>query len=110
MAVDVEIRDVAVQALAHDVGHVAERKQIARAVEREAVVVRKPFARFHFFADAFQAAVFERDLSSMGMFTWRMRKISAAQKTKNSTLTQPFMVKKAALTRERSSGFTRPCS
>jgi hypothetical protein len=39
-----------------------------------------------------------------------MQKMSAAQKTKNSTLTQPFMVKNAALTRDRSVGFYQPCS
>ncbi len=36
--------------------------------------------------------------------------MSAAQKQKNSTLTQPFIVKKAASTRLKSVGFTSECS
>ena len=35
MAVDVEIRDIAMHAFAHDVGQVAQRQHVARAVERE---------------------------------------------------------------------------
>ena len=38
MAVDVEIRDVAVQSFANDVRHVAERKDVGGAVQRQAVV------------------------------------------------------------------------
>jgi hypothetical protein len=36
--------------------------------------------------------------------------MSAAQNSKNSTLTYPFTVKKAALTRDKSLAFTRLCS
>ena len=45
VAVDVEIRGVAVQPLADDVGQVAERQDIAGAVERQAVLEREPLAR-----------------------------------------------------------------
>lgn len=37
-------------------------------------------------------------------------KMSAAQNRKNRILTNPFTVKKAALTRERSCAFTKLCS
>ena len=44
VAVDVEIRHVAVQPLAHQVGQVAERQDVGGAVERDAVVERQPLA------------------------------------------------------------------
>jgi len=59
--VDVEVSHVAVHALAHDVGHVAEGQKIAGAVERDAVFVRQSGACFHLVADAFEAPVFKTD-------------------------------------------------
>ena len=46
VAVDVEVRGVAVQPLAHDVGQVAERQDVGGAVQRDAVLERQPLARF----------------------------------------------------------------
>ena len=56
VAVDVEVGDVAVQALAHQVGQVAERQDVGGAVERHAVLERQPLAGFHLFADGIETA------------------------------------------------------
>ncbi len=80
MAVHVEVRDVAMHPLAHEVGHVAERQDVGRAVKRQAVVVRQALARLHFLADWLQPAVFNVDFHITSS-------TSAAQNTKNSTLT-----------------------
>ena len=50
VAVDVEVRDVAVQPLAHDVGHVAERQDVGGAVQRHAVVEDSRSPRLDFVA------------------------------------------------------------
>ena len=65
VAVDVEISGVAVQALAHQVGHVAQRQNVLSAVKRDAIFKRQAFARFHFFADRQQAGVL--DVNSHGV-------------------------------------------
>ena len=48
VAVHVEVRDVAVQPLADDVRHVAERQDVRRAIQRHAVVEAKPLAGLDF--------------------------------------------------------------
>src|SRR3954452_17364518 len=47
VAVDVEVGGIAVQALPDDVGEIAERKNVAGAVEGHAVLEREPLAREH---------------------------------------------------------------
>src|SRR5579863_6853880 len=47
VAVDVEIRLVAIHALAHQVGHPAHGENVARAVKPQGVVSVKPFAGHH---------------------------------------------------------------
>ncbi len=59
VAVDVEVGGVAVQALAHQVGQVAERQDIGGAVERDAVVERQALAGFHLVADRNQTRIIE---------------------------------------------------
>ena len=110
MPVHVEVRHISVHPLAHQVGQIAKRQNIRGAIERHAIFERETLARLHLLR------VWEPDReSSITDLAWFRhpasgQKISAAQKKKNSTLTQPFMVKKAAFTRERSLGFTRLCS
>ena len=62
VAVDVEVGLVAVQALAHQVGQVAERQDVGGAVERQAVFEGQPLARFHLVADRLQTGVVKYDL------------------------------------------------
>ena len=57
VAVDVEIGDVAVQALAHAIRHPADAQQIGRAVERHAVVETQAFAGVRLFANRLEAGV-----------------------------------------------------
>src|SRR5471030_836225 len=106
--VHVEVSGVPVQPLANQVGQVSQRQNVAAAVERQAIVEREPLARLDLAANGNQARIVNYDLHihTPGL----LRKISAAQNKKNNTLTYPFIVKKAALTRERSCGFTRLCS
>ena len=51
MAVHVEERDVAMQPLAHDVRHVAERQDVGRAIHRQPVLIAEPFTAFYFVQD-----------------------------------------------------------
>ena len=51
-------------ALAHDVREVAKSQQVARTIEGNAILVREPFARFYFGANAFETPVFENDVHS----------------------------------------------
>ena len=61
MAVDVEIGQVAVQPLAHQVGQITHRQDIGRAVERHAVVERKALAGFHLFPDRHKTRIVDYD-------------------------------------------------
>ena len=80
MAIDVEIRLVAVQALADLVRHPADAQQIGRAVERQAVVKVEALAGFDFVGGSAPGAGLQKSVSFS-------RKISVAQNTKNITLT-----------------------
>ena len=51
MAVHVEIGGVAMHPLAHQVGHVAQRQNVGRAVQRKAVFARQAYARLDFLED-----------------------------------------------------------
>ena len=82
VAVDVEIRDVAVQALAHQVRHVADGQNIGRAVQRHAVLERQAWPASTFSANRVSDAGRRN-----GMVQCGMEKISAAQNKKNNTLT-----------------------
>ena len=85
MAVDVEVSEIAVQALAHEVGHVTESQDIRRVIERQPVFIGQSVARTHFFQNRAQARIFDDGLHSQMA---RVRsKISAAQNRKNNTLT-----------------------
>ena len=84
--VDVEPGDVAVLALAHQVGHVADGQNVGAAEEREAVVEIQALAGLHFFQNRLQAAVFNVDLHARQALRPK-EYISAAQNRKNSTLT-----------------------
>ena len=86
VAVHVEIGDVAVKPLAHQVGQVAERQDIGGAVERHTVLERQALAGFHLAANRVQTGIVEYHLHIVQAPGLR-RKISAAQKTKNNTLT-----------------------
>src|ERR1051325_9045933 len=59
MAIDIEVSLVAVQTLAHEVGHVAESQQIRCAVEGDSVIERKPFACIYLVVNRTQRRVFE---------------------------------------------------
>jgi len=74
-------------AFANQVGHVAERENIRRAIEREAVVKAEAYTGLHFFEDREQTAVF--DVVSLHLVQARAPRkyISAAQNRKNNTLT-----------------------
>src|SRR5581483_3883940 len=111
MPVDIEIRNIAVQAFADQVCHVPERQDVEAAKHRNAVFKAEALASFYFFENRPYAPVFDDRLSGgcEKRAHWCL-KISAAQKTKNSRLTYPFTVKNAAFTRDRSFGFTSPCS
>ena len=85
VAVDVEIRDVAVQALAHEVGHVADGEQVGGAVQRQAVVIVEPLAGLHFVEYRQQAAVLKLRLE-INHRPLHCIRISAVQNAKNSTL------------------------
>ena len=54
--VDVEVADVAVALLANVIGEPAEREQVGRAIERDAVVEAEPLAGHHFGGDGLRAA------------------------------------------------------
>ena len=84
--VDVEVGLRAVQAFAHQVGQVAERQDIGGAVERHAVLERQALAGFHLVADRVQMGIVKYHLHLVQAPGLR-RKISAAQKIKNNTLT-----------------------
>ena len=86
MAVDVEISHRAVKPLADQVGQVAKRKNVGGAVERYAVLERKPLARFNFAANWKQTRIVDHDLHVIHTPGLRSN-ISAAQNRKNSTLT-----------------------
>ena len=62
VAIDVEVSDVSVQALAHQVGYVAEPENVARTVQREAVLKGKPDAGRHLLQNRLQPRIFERHL------------------------------------------------
>src|SRR5262245_9579009 len=62
VAIDVEVSDRAVQPLANQVRHIAEREDVRAAVHRNAIVIAETPARFHFFQNRFQPAVFKNDL------------------------------------------------
>ena len=85
MAVDVEIRHVAVLALAHQVGHVAHPQDVAGTVQRHAVLERQPLACLDLRADGNQTGIADDNLH--GQTPGLQKMMSAAQKTKNSTLT-----------------------
>ena len=85
MAVDVEIRHVAVPALAHQVGHIAHCQNVAGTVQRQAVLERQALARLDFLADGKQTGIVDDNLH--GQRPGLQKIMSAAQKTKNSTLT-----------------------
>src|SRR5690349_24133101 len=95
------------QALAHQVRHVTERQNVRSPVERDAVVIGQARAGLDFLENRTQTLIFDERLHCHAR---RRNSTSAAQNTKNSTLTQPFMVKNAAFTRDRSSGLTKLCS
>src|SRR5439155_9002590 len=105
--VDVEIGGGAMQTLAHQIRHVPQRENVRGLIERHAVVIGQARASLDFLEDRTQTRIFDERLHG---YARRSNSTSAAQNTKNSTLTQPFMVKNAAFTRERSSAFTRVCS
>src|SRR5579872_3684 len=105
--IHIEVSHVAMQTLAHQVRHVAERENVGGPIQRNAVIVRQTLTPLDLFENRLQLRIFNVYLHSYARCT---SSTSAAQNTKNSTLTQPFMVKKAALTRDKSSGFTRLCS
>ena len=111
------------QPFAHYVCKIPEPQQIGRAVERDPVLERKPLAGFHFVAERSKFRIFKVNLhigihlshsaSGERFLSYEVvlrRKTSAAQNTKNNTLTHPFIVKNAAFTRDKSFAFTRLCS
>ena len=65
VAVDVEIGGVAVQALAHEVGQVAEREDIGGAEQGEAVFESQALAGFHFGADRNQTRIIDDNLHGL---------------------------------------------
>ena len=74
------------QPFAHQVGQVAERQDIVGAVERQAVLEGQTLAGFYLFANRHQTGIVNYDLHVVQAPGLR-RKISAAQNTKNNTLT-----------------------
>ena len=59
MAVDVEVRHVAMHPLTHGVGHVTQGQHIVGTVQGNGVLVGETNTRLHFFADGQQTAVFK---------------------------------------------------
>ena len=57
VAVDVEIGDVAVLFFADVVGEPADREQVRRTIQFDAILKRQPFARENLVRDGFQSAV-----------------------------------------------------
>ena len=57
VAIDVEVGDVAVHPLAHVVGQPPDGENVARAIERQRVVLRQPLLRHHLVGDGLQACV-----------------------------------------------------
>ncbi len=86
MPVDVEVSDVAMQALSHEVCHVPERQNVVAAEHRDAVFKAQALARLHFFVNGFQAAVFNRRVALLISMCDEAR-MSAAQNAKKSRLT-----------------------
>jgi len=101
--VDVEIGCRAMQTLAHQIRHVPQRENVRSLIERDAVVIGQASP------PSTLSRIGRKRGSSMNgcMASAPQQQHVSGPKHKNSTLTQPFMVKNAALTRERSSGFTR---
>src|SRR5581483_410249 len=60
MAVDVEVRYIPVQPLAHDVGQVPETENIRRPVKSEAIFVTEPAAGFYFVENAAKLRIFDQ--------------------------------------------------
>jgi hypothetical protein len=86
--VDVEPGDVAVLALAHQVGHVAHGENVRAAEQREAVVEIEARARLDLREDGLQTRVFDCDRDGdLHDYKCRPTYMSAAQNSKNSTLT-----------------------
>src|SRR5262249_7520879 len=108
VAIDVEVSGVAMQPFANQVGQVSDGEDVGGAIESYAVIKGQALARFDLIADGRQARIINVNLHVQA--PGFRRKISAAQNKKNNTLTYPFMVKKAAPTREKSLGSTSRCS
>src|ERR1017187_2486243 len=66
VAVHIEIRNVAVEPLAHQVGQVAECQDVGSAVEREAVFEGEPLARLHLAADRDKTGIVDYHLHTSG--------------------------------------------
>ena len=66
MAVYVEVRGVAVQPFADDVGQVTQREDIGGAVERAAILKREPLACLYFFPDWTKTRIIDYDLHGSG--------------------------------------------
>ena len=72
--IHIEVSGRAVQALAHQVRHVAERKNIGGLIQSDAIVIRKALAVFDFLENRTQARIVNYDF----------HRISAAQNTKDN--------------------------
>ena len=59
--VDVEVGQVAVHPLAHQVGQVADGQNIGRAIEGDGVVEGKALAGFHLLADGYKTRIIDDD-------------------------------------------------
>ena len=57
-----KIREFAVQPLAHEIRHVAERENIRRSIQRHAVIKAQTLAGFDFVEDRLQTRIFDDGL------------------------------------------------
>ena len=57
MPVDVEVRPIAMHAFADKIGHPPDRKNVARPVQREGIIVVKAFPGQNFFVDRRKARI-----------------------------------------------------
>src|SRR5579883_1695625 len=86
MPVDVEIRHIAMHSLTHQVGHKAESQNVGAAIHGYAIFKAEALYRFYFFANRPQPGIFYYVMHRIKREP-RWNKISAAQNTKNSSLT-----------------------
>ena len=65
MTIHVEVRNVAMQSLALQIGHVAKRQNVVAPVHRHAVLEAKTFPRFYLFENRPEFAVLNGWLSDV---------------------------------------------